>query len=316
MRIRPVFLLLCGAAFLCWTASAPSIRSAETEYPAEVLKLTGNRQPFTPARPDAAYEFPLKKLIAAKRGIHFGSALKLAIEPLGEKLLLVDTAARGLLLKSAELSGKDIVHVPGWVLPGPGLQTGIFRVLGRLSVREFSMEPSVAELFQERGFTWVDGVISTELFRPWVVRLDLRKSTLNLIPHEASVTGTRTECDARLDRNWWVVKATVRGKPANLVLDSGAAQTTLDEWWVTRNFGGAVRHNRGGVSDDSKVYDAGVWDIAIPGLAPIKVSCLCAEAGKMPLPTGVSIDGLLGFDVLRELTLEFDYKAAKLYIRR
>ncbi len=316
MRVRPVFSLLCGAVFLCWTTGARSMRSAQTEYPAEVLKLTGNRQPFTPARPRAAYEFPLKKLIAAKRGIHFGSALKLTIEPLGEKHLLVDTAGRGLLLKSAEQSGKDIVRVPGWILPGPGLQTGIFQILGRLSAREFSMEPAVAELFQERGFTWVDGIISTEIFRPWVVRLDFRRSTLNLIPYEAPVTGTRTECDARLDRNWWIVKATVRGKPANLVLDSGAAQTTLDEWWVTRNFGGAARRNRNGGSSDSKLYDAGVWDIAIPGLAPFNVSCLCAKAGQMPLPSGVPTDGLLGFDALRELTLEFDYKAAKLYLRR
>ncbi len=316
MRIRPVFLLLSGAAFVCWPAGAFSTRSAETEYPAEVLKLTGNRQPFTPARPDAAYEFPLKKLLKAKRGIHFGSALRLTIEPLGEKQLLVDTAAHGLLLKSGEQTGKDIVRVPGWVLPGPGLQTGIFRILGRLSVREFSMEPAVAELFQERGFTWVDGIISTGIFRPWVVRLDLRRSALNLVPYGTPVTGTRTECDARLDRNWWVVKATVRGKPANLVLDSGAAQTTLDEWWMTRNFGGAVRHSRGGGTDESKVFDAGVWDIAIPGLAPLNISCLCAKAGQMPLPSDVSIDGLLGFDALRELTLEFDYKAAKLYIRR
>ncbi len=314
--LRSLALALVGSTILCWATEAGSTSCAIAEYPEAILRLTGNRQPFAPARVDASYEFSLKKLVAAQRGIHYGSAIRLTVDPLGEKLFLVDTAARGLLLKSADLGAKDVVRVPEWVLPGPGLQTGIFRLLGRLSWREFSMEPAVAELFQGKGFPWVDGIISTELFSPWRVRLDLRRNRLSLLPYPTSGGEARTECEARLDRNWWIITANARSKPAHLLLDSGASQTYFGEEWILRNFGDITKHQRPVIGGEGKYYEAGLWEISIPGAAPTHVSCLHTGPGQMPLSTNLPIDGVLGFDAMRELVLEFDYKAGKMYLLR
>ncbi len=311
----PAMVLGCAVFLRQAPPTAPAV-PPESEYPAAVLQLTGNRQPFTPSRLDVPYEFPLKRLVAAERGIHYGSAIKLDIQPLGGRLLLVDTAARGLLLKSAQMSGKDVIRVPEWVLFGPGLQTGIFRVLGRLSSGGFGMDPAVAELFQGKGFAWVDGIISTALFKPWLVRLDLRRNKLFLLPYQASEDNVRNEWESRLDHNWWIVKADVRGKLASLLLDSGTPRTYLAKDWILRNFGHPANRQRSAGTGNGPFHEAGVWDIVFAGVIPVKISCLYAESDQLPVVAGAALDGVLGFDALRVLSLELDYRAAKLYIRR
>jgi hypothetical protein len=254
--------------------------------------------------------------VDSKRGIPYGSAIKLTIDPLGEKLFMIDTAARGLLLKSAETGGKDTVRIPEWIFPGPGIQTGIFRLLGRVTARDFSMEPTVAELFQGKGFTWVDGIVSTEILSPWLVRLDFHRNRLSLLPYQTPATGTRIEWEGTLDRNWWLVRARANGKPANMVLDSGSSRTYFGEEWIQRSFGSISRRQRAADSFDGKYFEAGVWRIDIEGAGAAHVSCLSTEPGQMPVAAGVPVDGVLGYDVLRDMALDLDYRAGKIYILR
>jgi hypothetical protein len=309
-------LWLFAGGILCWSAAALTEDSAAVKYPDAVLRATGGKQPFNPANTSTPYELPLKKLIEARRGIYYGSAIKLAIEPLGERVLLVDTAARGVLLKGADMNTKDLVRAPEWVLPGPGLQTGVFRILGRLSWHEFSMGPAVAELFLGRGFAWVDGIISTELFSPWRVQLDFRKSRLSLLSYKTPFTQVPTEWEARLDRNWWIVTAKLRNKPAHLLLDSGASQTYLGEEWMLRNFGDMPRRQRPVRIGEADYFEAGIWAVEIPGAPLLHIQCFYTGPGQMPVSTGIPIDGVLGFDALHELALELDYSSQKLYILR
>jgi hypothetical protein len=304
-------LVLLGGSILCPAAGPPA-----TKYPDAILRLTDNRQPFTPRETGVPYELPMKKLLDTQRGIPYGAAVRLTVEPLGEKLLVVDTAARGLLLKSSDTSGKDIVRIPEWVLPGPGLQTGVFKILGRLSWHELSLEPAVAELFQGKGYSWVDGILSTEVFSPWLVRLDFRKNRMSLLPLQKQDARARTEWEGRLDRNWWIVSAKIANKTAQLLLDSGAGRTSLSEEWIQRNFGDLPRHQRAAGVIEGKYHEAGMWKFEIDGAAPLHISCLYTGPGQLPISTGMAIDGVLGYDALSELALDLDYNAGKLYLLR
>jgi hypothetical protein len=309
-RFAMVLALLGGS--ILW----PAARPPATQYPEAVLRMTDNRQPFTPHETGVPYELPLKKLSDAQRGIPYGAAVRLTVDPLGEKLLLVDTAARGLLLKSSETSGKDIVRVPEWVLPGPGLQTGIFKILRRLTWRDLSLEPVVAELFQGKGYAWVDGILSTEVLSPWLVRLDFRKNRMSLLPIQAKDLRARTEWEGRLDRNWWIVSSKIANKPARLLLDSGAGRTYLSDQWMRRNFGDVPRQVRGGGALEGKYHEAGIWKFEVDGAAPLHISCLYTDSTQLPVLTGTEIDGVLGYDALGELTLELDYSAGKIHLLR
>jgi hypothetical protein len=307
-------LWLAAGVGICWSVASIAEEWAEPKYPEAVLRATGGRQPFTPADTSVPCVLPLKKLVEARRGTYYGSAIKFAIESLGERTLLLDTAARGLLLKGADMNTKDLVRAPEWILPGPGLQSGIFRILGRLSWQDFSMSPAVAELFQGRGFSWVDGIISTELFSAWRVQLDFRKNRLSLLTYKIPFTQVPAEWEARLDRNWWIAAVKLRSKPARLLLDSGTSQTTLGEEWIERNFGGSPRRQRPLRTGEGDYYEAGLWEVEIPGAPLLHLQCLSAGPGQLPVSAGAPIDGVLGFDALRELAVELHYKSGKLYI--
>jgi hypothetical protein len=214
------------------------------------------------------------------------------------------------------MNTKDLVRAPEWILPGPGLQSGVFRILGRLSWNEFSMSPAVAELFQGRGFAWVDGIISTELFGSWRVQLDFRRNRLSLLSYKTPFTQVPTEWESQLDRNWWIATVKLRGKPVRLLLDSGSSQTTLSEDWVLRSFGASPRRERPVRIGEADYRDAGFWEMEIPGVPLLRIQCFTAGPGQNPVSTSAAIDGVLGFDALRELALELDYKSGKVYILR
>jgi hypothetical protein len=94
-----------------------------TRYPDAVLELTSGRQAFTPVDSDSPHAFSLKSLRESHTGIICGAGITMEIETLGQKLLLLDTAARGLLLKGRPEQANDLVHIPDWIQPGPGIQT-------------------------------------------------------------------------------------------------------------------------------------------------------------------------------------------------
>lgn len=310
------FLLGASGAGLmmapAWDASSES--PPATKYPEAVLRLTGGRQPFTPQNAASTHELKLSPLRDLRRGGRYGSALKLTLKPLGEKLLLVDTAARGLLLRSAATHGRDIVSVPDWIQSGPGLQTGVFQLLERLSWRDSFLEPAVAELFQDNAFENIDGVIATEVFSPWLVRLDFRRNLLSLLPYPVLETGRRREWESELDLNWWVVNLKLGGRSARLLLDSGAAKTLISQRWLFENFPGDSRRLGSQSREIGSFREAGLWKIEAPGVKSFYIRCLCASQEQVPHSKHGKIDGVLGFDALRNLAFDIDYHAGKLYV--
>jgi len=259
------------------------------------------------------FDFPLKPMLDSQYGTKHGVGLRLTLEILGEKLFLVDTAARGLLLKSEETEGAGIVRIPSWIQPGPGVQTGLFRIFPRLFRQKFSLAPAVAELMPASGFPGIDGIISTGILAPWVVRLNLPKNRLALVPRDNHRPRPDWEWPAALDQNWWVVRARIRKRPALLLLDTGAGRTYLSEAWLRSNFPDFDR--RSGIRGAGRT-EIGAWEIEIEGAPSIRRPLLKAPAAQIPVLQNSALDGVLGFDVLRELRLEFDYRGGKIYLLR
>ena len=52
----------------------------------------------------------------------------------------------------------------------------------------------------------------------------------------------------------------------------------------------------------------------IPGAPLLRIQCYYTGQAQIPVSPGVPIDGVLGFDALREMAVELDYKSGKLYI--
>lgn len=279
-------------------------------YPPQVLARLGGRTPFTPADPGLLCDFELIHLRNSGGGGAYAAVLRATIEPLGEKRLLLDTAGRGLQLKRSSAPGGDPVRTPGWDTERPEIHTGIFAVFTRLKCRELVLEPAVAEIFDGRGFRWVDGILATSLLDAWVVRLDFPRKRLSLVPR-ASYAPAAGEWPAKLDRNWWVADVSVGRRTARLLLDTGSPRTLLSERWLQGEAGGRGEAARGRQRGAGGEFEAGARELACGGTRRT-VACAGIPEERSPALGRERLDGILGFDFLQFAACDLDYRARKI----
>jgi hypothetical protein len=313
-NIRAYVCFLPVAAALIFSGSNAIAYTHEgIHYPEAVLRLMAGRQPFAPVNSEIPHTFALRPLRETHTRKIYGAGIRMGIESLGQKLFLVDTAARGLLLKSRPEKAKNSVCSPDWIRPGPGIQTGIFRLFPGISNGEFSLKTAVVELFWEKGFRWIDGILSTEILAPWIVRLDFPRMKMNLIPRKTYSERFEWTLPATLDVNWWIVPVTILDKPALMLLDSGASHTYVSEQWLRKNLPPAFSANRKN-NWGSAFFEAGMCEISLKGANVTRRMVLGAADNQIPHMQDFSIDGVLAFDVLQNLAIDLDYRAQKLYL--
>lgn len=288
---------------------------SHSRYPDRVLEALGGLEPFNPNDISIIHKLPMKALIDGRIGV-YGLTVDMEVEGLGKKALLLDTAARGLVLKSKTVKGEEVIRAPEWVGSGPGIRTGVFRIFPALSRERLRLAPAVAEIFWEKGFQWVDGILATEIFDPWIVRLNFRDREVLLLPRSSYTPMSAREWPSKLERNWWFVETEIQGKSAWLLLDSGAARTHITMRWLRGSSVGRVPPPTGAgaglLSQES--FEAGECSIAIKDNQPLRRPILGVEDERVPALPGIRCEGLLGIDVIKTLALDLDYKAGKLYL--
>jgi hypothetical protein len=167
----------------------------------------------------------------------------------------------------------------------------------------------IAELFPGSEFPWVDGILSTEVFDRWVVRLDLEKHAMILIPAQSYTPQPALEWPCRLDLNWWVVETEIGGQKASMLLDTGANRTFLSKSWALQD----PRFTR--PSHASRKV-AAAWKISLNGEPPVMRSLFVSDDSSVPALNNRRLDGVLGFDLLRNRIIDLDYPGRKVYLHR
>jgi hypothetical protein len=150
------------------------------------------------------------------------------------------------------------------------------------------------------------------------VVLDFPKNKMRLRPKtDTEAAASMAELPAQLERNWWLVTISIGKKPALMLLDSGAAQTLVSDNWLAINHPGRLAKSRQQIARPGLPMETGNLDFESAGIPPIRVSVLHGPAGTIPMLEGSrSLNGLLGYDVLRHLTLELDYHSKKIHLIR
>src|SRR5437867_519377 len=266
--VTPWFVFLCATLILGILICDDS-KAAVTRYPERLLRLLDGREPFATDASNERYELPLKPLRDTPRGF-YGAGARVDLQTIGQKLLLLDTAARGLLLKNAAAPGGEVLSFPEWVRPGPGIQSGIFRILPKLSWKDLYLTSVIVELFQGSEFPWIDGILSTEVFDRWVVRLDLEKNTMILIPAQSYTAQPELEWPSRLDLNWWAVETEIGGRKARLLLDTGSNRTFLSNSWALQDSRSARASHL--TRRSGRFLESGAWKISLNGEPPVSRS--------------------------------------------
>jgi hypothetical protein len=311
-RLLRRLLWLIPVLILLMAGEGAPLRAA-TQYPQAVSKLTLGRVPFAPADSSMRHDFLLKPLREAGTGKIYGAGIALQIETLGPKLLVLDTAARGLLLKERAQKAGGLVHAPDWLRPGPGIQTGLFRLFPKISQGRFALTTVVAEIFWQRGFRWVDGIISTQILEPWIVRLDFPHMKMSLIPSMDYIAQAECTLPATLANNWWLTPVEILDKPALMLLDSGASRTYVSQQWLHKNLSPAFSANKN-KNKAGQFFEAGMCTLRLKQGGTFRRIVLGTSADLVPNAGDVVIDGVLAFDVLRELAIDLDYRSQKIYL--
>jgi hypothetical protein len=245
----------------------------------------------------------MKRISDAGHGQPIGVTVQLTVELLGERSFLVDTAARGLLLKRSRADKGEPIEAPEWAGPGPGIQTGLIRKFRSVIAGRHTLAPAVAEILQE-GWVRADGILSPAILDAWRVHLDFRGNRLKLQPHKDEVPAQGIPWANRLSGTWWIVEVELDGKPARMLLDSGVAATTISRNWP----GFDVRKSRFPASPGIAM------EVGIAGQKPFRKTVALQSASMTDLLSREGIDGLLGFDLLHRLSIVLDYHTPEIKI--
>jgi hypothetical protein len=272
-------------------------------YPEAVLSRTGGIQPFSSTDAGQSHDFPLKRVSDTRTGQPVGATIQMSLESLGERSYLVDTAARGLLLKSSHVDRANLIEVPEWSGPGPGIQTGVFKLFRAVSAGKLVLLPAVAEIFQA-GSIHADGIVSPGIFDAWRIHLNFRENKLQLRPFQEELPGGWLPWAGRLSRTWWIMEVSLDGKPAIMLMDSGAATSTIAQNWS----GFETRKSR------FPIPSGIAMDIGIAGIKPVRKTIGLQNQAWTEALAKEGIDGILGYDLLHHLSIVLDYRARQIKI--
>ncbi|MBV9511220.1 MAG: aspartyl protease family protein [Caulobacteraceae bacterium] len=122
------------------------------------------------------------------------------------------------------------------------------------------------------------------------------------------------ELPAELHGGLMFVRAATAGGPSGLFLiDTGAAATVLDARLAAQRdivLGDPVRVHGG--DGDLAAQQAENVTLALPGAAPLRIDPLVADLGPVSRGMGLTLDGVIGDDVLRRFVVTLDFRAGRI----
>jgi len=226
--------------------------------------------------------------------------------------LLLDSGAEGIYLNSHAAKKLDLESLGEARIAGlgqTGAASGQVALARTLSIDAFQLENPILHVMDLVWLAEADGVIGTDVFQDFLVRIDAQKRTLDLVPYSAqdSLTGTR----AYRVGHYMLVEGSANNRSRGyFMLDTGASSTVISASAATSilpdSFGQEVNLRdargpvRGGVAAPARLHIAGreLWD----GQA------VALDLSDFSKQAGVEILGVLGFPALRQSPFTINYR--------
>jgi hypothetical protein len=273
-------------------------------------------------------------------GLAAGMLLKVSINGGKPLRLALDTGANGIYVsrKAVENLGlEDLVNAAVTGL-GEAPQNSRLALAETVEIGDLAFRDCQIYVTHQPLTSWADGVIGARFFERFILRLDVRRQTLDLSPYagispqtvraESAWTDWEQTPEAKADgdlpfyrvEHFVLVPTVVNRKlPGYFVLDTGAAHTVVDgsiaaaahatdslRMLAMAAPGGEIRS--AGLTGPLSFQFAGReftdTEISTFDLGPVSDSC------------GVRISGLLGYPLLRRSVLRINYRDGFLGVER
>jgi hypothetical protein len=216
--------------------------------------------------------------------------------------LLVDTGARGVLLfraKGLRLEPLAESTIGGF---GDGSRQSAQTMLAKSMLVDGQLELGnvVVEALDRRLVDGVDGLISPDVFEPFLVTIDGPKKAMVLTPFNAAEALEGFQPLRRVGHLWMVEKAAGE----QFVLDTGSSYTVIHEPVPSLH---AETISLFGVSGEAKLARVSVpVEVSLAGSKTWTREAVAADLEPISEQFGIRISGFLGFPAVKRLRMSID----------
>ena len=281
-------------------------RNADVSARLQVERRLAGRTPGSVQDPQRSYRLRLSEWwddgrpagLSMQARINGGRPIELRLDSAAKGLVLNHSAARDAGL---ETLSDAVVFGFGAARPAPGrvaLAAGV--EIGALRIHNVLVAVSNADLV-----TGADGLISPEVFKDFLVRIDARSHWLELEPLDSSGERNGYRQAYHLD-SLLLLRAGIEGQAeGNFVLDTGSTANLVSESLAS---GSGLPAQLTGVQGSQRIawratalrISVGGQDFRSAGFATIDMNALSSHYGT-------AIAGVIGYSLLRGTILEIDY---------
>ena len=256
--------------------------------------------------PSQPYRIPLSPVRTS------GMAVRARINGGRDLKLILDTGATGIVLNKSAGSETDLEILTAAALSGYGssapsaahkalatsLETGALKIANLLLV------VSETDLAKD-----ADGMIGLDVFRNFLVRLDLPEQTLELTPFVDPPAASCSGClrAYRLE-HMLLVQGTVNGHADGyFILDSGSPFTMISRKLMCEE--GSPATFTGAQGSQAVLLPRGPVNIRLGNWRLTESDYATFDSSEISSRYGTEIAGAIGFSVLRDMSLTVDYRS-------
>jgi tetratricopeptide (TPR) repeat protein len=280
-----------------------------TDVSARLLIERGlaGRTPGVVDDPQRSYQARLKEL--GDNGRPAGLGLQARINGGPPLDLLLDSAAKGLVLNSAAARNAGVETLSdaavfgfGVARPAPGRVALAARVeVGALVIHNVLLAVSSANLVPH-----ADGLISPEVFQDFLVRIDARSHRLELNPVEDGRECKGYQQAYSLD-SLLLLRVSIKNRvEGNFVLDTGSAVNLVADSLASGN--GHQGQLAGAQGGQRIAWRPAPFDLLVGNQNFQSVAFAATDLNRLSNHYGTAIAGVIGYPLLRDTTLEINYR--------
>ncbi len=296
-----------------------------------LMQRIGDQKTFLLQRKPRSSTIPLETLYR-NRWTAVGLGIKVSFNGGKAQKLLLDTGARGILInrKTAEKFGvKPLAASPIRGIGDEGTRGGYTGWVDIVRIGDLEFRDSIVEVADKKVLDDVAGVIGVNIFSDYLIKLDYPRQVLELLPLAGETDNTEDDqggweferqispemksfTPVRKIGQHLLVRTKVNDrKQVQFVIDTGAnvslisselakevTDTIVDKWTDAKGMSGYVKG----------VYRAAEVSLEFAGLRQKNLNMVSFDLRKLSKSAGTEISGVLGYSVLRYLTIFIDYR--------
>jgi hypothetical protein len=288
--------------------STDPIRRADVIARLQIEERSGIQAQGTLSTPYQPYKLKLKDYFATG-STPVGLALEVAIDGGKPVRLVVDTAGKGIVLTARSLRGIELKTLTQSKIEGMGAdhaRNGVVALARTVSIQDFGLVDCPLQVVDGPIAPGADGIIGTDIFQEFKLRLDASSRILELMPFGPGESAREPPNAYHVAEKLLLAATLDRHRAGYFLLDTGSAFSMIS----TTIMNGSIRPSnltgsQGVIAGASRLSPV---SLSFEGNEYTDPDPIAVDVGQMSQQQGIEISGAIGFNLLRSLVVSINYR--------